>query len=342
MPAPAPASWLEGSRARVLAALLVVPVLLFGPILAAGQVFLPFLPVIGEPLAGENPSAAAEARRSIDATTGDRVYPFLVDQLAARAELRAGHLPTWEPLQTLGMPLFGGNVAGLGYPPNWLAFLVSPEHAAAPLALLALFLAGLGTWLFLRRLELDGRAALVGALGVQLGGFGIANLHYYMKVDSALWLPWALWALEGLARGKRWSATALVGALALSFLGGMVSISVFVLAASGVYALVRLGPWARAEGRRAGLVPLVRAAVLLALGVAGSAYWLLPVGEAAGASLRGAQPETLIDVPLPAGALDVPAPDPRASAIPRRRTTTLVAYWLTPSSMSAHARTPTC
>src|SRR5262245_32272860 len=240
-------SW---SRARLLAALLVAPVLLFGPMIAAGQVFLPFLPVCDEPLASENPAAAAEARRSVHAPTGDRVYPFLVDQLSARAELCAGHLPTWEPLQTLGMPLFGGNVAALGYPPNWLAFLVPPERAAAPLALFALFLAGLGTWLFLRRIELDARAALLGALGVQLGGFGLANLHYYMKVDSALWFPWALWAVEGLARGRRWSASALVGALALSFLGGMVSIAVFVLAATGLYALVRLGPWARpARGR---------------------------------------------------------------------------------------------
>ena len=178
---------------RWLVAIAVVPLLLFGPILAAGQVFLPFLPVVHEPLASENPAAAEVARREIHPTVGDRVYPFLVDQVAARAELRAGHLPTWEPLQTLGMPLFGGNIAALGYPPNWLAFLLPPERAAAPLALLALFLAGLGTWLFLSRLELDARAALLGAVGIQLGGFGLANLHYYMKVDSALWLPWALW-----------------------------------------------------------------------------------------------------------------------------------------------------
>ena len=102
------------SRLTLLVALLVVPLLLFGPMLAAGQVFLPFLPVVDEPLAGENPLAAAEAQRSRNVTMGDRTYPFLVDQIAARAELRSGHLPTWEPLQALGMPLFGGNIAALG------------------------------------------------------------------------------------------------------------------------------------------------------------------------------------------------------------------------------------
>lgn len=334
---PETASW---SRARVLAALLVVPLLLFGPILAAGQVFLPFLPVIDEPLAGENLAAAAEARRAIHATMGDRVYPFLVDQRAARAELADGHLPTWEPLQTLGMPLFGGNVAALGYPPNWLAFLIPPEYAAAPLALLALFLAGLGLFLFLTRLELDPRAALVGALGVQLGSFGLANLHYYMKVDSALWFPWALWAVEGLARGRRWSATALAGALALSFLGGMVSISVFVLGTTALYALVRLGPWARGSTARAGVPLLLRGAVFCALGVAGSAYWLLPVGEAAGASLRGDQPvETLVAGSLPpTSALGVLVPDLAGPPDdPTPGSNLPLVWWLTPASMSARA-----
>jgi hypothetical protein len=327
------------TRARLLAALAVVPVLLFGPILAAGQVFLPFLPVVHEPLASENPGAAEVARAEVHATMGDRVYPFLIDQRSAREELAAGHLPTWEPLQTLGMPLFGGNVAALGYPPNWLGFLLPPERAAAPLALLALFLAGLGTYLFLARLELDPRAALVAALGVQLGPFALANLFYYMKVDSALWLPWALWAIEGLARGRRFAGTALAFALALSFLGGMVSIAVFVLCASGLYALVRLWPFG---GERARALPwtLLRTFAFLALGVLGSAYWTLPVAEAAGASLRGSQSVagTVASALPPASALGVlvpdlagPPDDPTPSAdLP-------LAWWLTPAAQSVKA-----
>jgi hypothetical protein len=338
MAEPSPTARPPGSPLRWVAALLVAPQLLVGPIHAAGQVFLPFLPVVHEPLASENPAAAEVARREIHPTMGDRVYPFLVDQRAARAELLAGNLPTWEPLQTLGMPLFGGNIAALGYPPNWLAFLLPPERAAAPLALLALFLAGLGTWLFLRRLELDPRAALVGALGAELGGFGLANLHYYMKVDAALWLPWALWAVEGLARRARWSRTALVLALSLSFLGGMVSISVFVLAATGLYALARLGPWGRE--RAPAVRRLAQAALLGTLGVAGAAYWILPVGEAGRASLRGGQtpevtlanslpPTTSLGILVPelAGPSDDPTPN---GSLP-------LAWWLTPASMAARA-----
>jgi hypothetical protein len=325
------------SRAQLWIALLLVPVLLFGPILAAGQVFLPFVPVVDEPLSSEYPQVAAAARASVHATMGDRVYPFLVDQVAAREELRAGHLPTWEPLQTLGMPLFGGNVAALGYPPNWLAFVLPPERAAAPLAGLALFLAGLGTWLFLRRLELGVPASLCAVLGVELGGFALANLTYYMKVDSALWLPWALWALEGLARGKRWSATALVLALTLSFLGGMVSIAVFVLAAVALYALVRLGPWHAGERSPA---PLLRAAVLCLLGVAGAAYWIMPVAEAARASLRGAQSVEVsrANALPPTSALGLVVPDLAGPPDDATNGSDLpIVWWLTPASMSVRA-----
>src|SRR6185295_7729049 len=99
--------------------------------------------------------------------------------------------------------------------------------------------------------------------------------------------------------------------IALSFLGGMVSIAVFVLGATALYALVRLGPWQRARAEHAGALALARAALLCALGVAGSAYWLWPVGEAAAASLRGEQPSAVLvagSLP-PASALGVLVPD---------------------------------
>ena len=325
------------SRGRLVAALLLVPVLLFGPIVAAGEVFLPFLPAAHEPLASENPPAAAEALRAANGTMGDRVYPFLVDQLRARAELQAGSLPTWEPLQTLGMPLFAGNVAALGYPPNWLAFLLPPERAAAPLAALSLVLAGLGAWLFLRRIELDPRAALLGALGMQLGGYALANLFYYMKVDSALWFPWGLWAVEGLARGKRGSLLALVVSLALALLGGMVTIGAFVFAGVGLYALVRLGPeLVRARAAR----PLGLALLGLALGGAASAYWILPLSESAAHSSRGAvsyeasiatslPPTSVLGIVLPELVGPPGDPTPPAS-LP-------LAWWLTPAAQSARA-----
>ena len=62
-------------------------------------------------------------------------------------------------------------------------------------------------------------------MAFQLGPWGLANLYYFMKVDAALWLPWALWAVDGLAQRKRFSGLILTGALGLSLLAGMVTIA---------------------------------------------------------------------------------------------------------------------
>lgn len=327
------------SRVRWLAALAVVPLLLFGPLLASGEVFLPYLPAALEPLASENPVAAAEAAREANWTMGDRIFPFLTDQVGARGEVLDGHLPTWEPRQSLGMPLLGGQITGLLYPPNWLALLVPPERAAAPLAMLELLLAGLGMALFLSRLGLDPRAVLVGALAYQLGGWGLSNLFYYMKVDSALWLPWALWAVDGWRQQRRWSAVALVGALGLSALGAMVTVTAFVLAATALYALVRVGlaraPW-RARGRT-----LLALGVLCAVGVAAGAVQLLPLAESGRSSLRTEMSRAgVVELGLPlATALGVVVPDlagppSDATALPGRAP---LAFLLTPGDQVRRA-----
>src|SRR5215213_1021984 len=44
-----------------------------------------------------------------------------------RAALRAGDLPTWNPLQGLGFPTLANPLYGLFYPANWL-FLIIPER----------------------------------------------------------------------------------------------------------------------------------------------------------------------------------------------------------------------
>ncbi len=179
---------------RVPFLLLIVPVLLFVPLVIAGERFLPMLPRGEEPLRSEDVAASSAAMKDANYPQADRVFPVLTDQLAIADELRGGHLPTWQPRQGLGTPLFGGAIVGTAYPPNWIGFLLPPDHAAGPLALVTLLLAGTGMWLFLRRLGLSRGACVVGALSMQLGGWGIANLFYYMKVDAALWIPWSLWA----------------------------------------------------------------------------------------------------------------------------------------------------
>jgi hypothetical protein len=170
-----------GGRGSRLAGLLwlaaLAPTLFLGPTIVSGARLLPHLPVILQPLAGEHPAAAEEAQARVRYGPADRVFPTLSDQIVAAAELRRFDLPTWEPNLGLGVPLFASSIAGLGYPPNWLACVLPPDVAAGPLAWLSLALAGLGMGLFLRRLGLSGWAVAAGVVGVQASGLNGGRFH---------------------------------------------------------------------------------------------------------------------------------------------------------------------
>ena len=262
--------------------LLLAPLLLLGPALLPGARFLPQLPVGFEPLASEHPDAAVEAWIDANLVTSDRLFPILTDELAIRRELGAGRLPLWEPDFGMGAPLAAGTVVGPWYPPNWLRYALGPAAAGGWLALLSLYLAGLGACLFFERLGLAFGAAAVGAVGYQVAGFAAVNLHYVMKVDAALWLPWALWSIEGLITGKPRAGLALTLSIALALLAGFPQIGVFTAAAAGLYAL------GRALELRAA-APLARALVFVLLGVGAAAVQLLPMAQASAFGVRQPQ-----------------------------------------------------
>ena len=333
---------------RLALVLLVLPTLLLGPGMLRGERFLPHLPVLLEPLAAEQPQAAAEARGRVLYGPADRIFPTLSDQLVAREELGRADLPTWEPNLGLGVPLFANSIAGLAYPPNWLGLALPPDRAAGPLAWLTLVLAGLGMALFLGRLGLCEGAVAVGILALQGGGWGLSNLMYFMKVDAALWLPWSLWAVEGLVRGLRGSALALFLAVALSMLAGFPPIALFGALAAGLYGLVRLtdlgsgllGLQGVESGAVEGPILAARLVFVLVLGIAGGAWQLLPMAESMDGSMRGVKTrQTLTDQSLaPATLAGVAVPDfAGPPGVPNPSTGPPVAWWLTAPEDRARA-----
>ncbi len=274
--------------------LLAVPLLLIGPSLRPGHRFLPQAPVMYPPLSAEHPEAAARAAQGANLWTGDRIFPVLSDQRELRDRLRDGRGWIHDERSGLGQPLLGNVIHGPFYPPNLLLLLLPPDLAAAPLAILSLFLAGAGLWALLARLGLDERACLFGALALQSVGFGVANLHYGMKVDAALWLPWCLWAVEGLRTQQRGSGPFLALFSGLSALAGFPPIAAFTLGSAFLVGLLRL------RGRAA----LGRMVGGLGLGVALAAVQLSPTLAASLSSYR---------TPKDAAALAAEAAHPRAS-----------------------------
>ncbi len=271
------------ARLSWVLALLVIPLLLIAPSMRPGMRLLPGLPVASAPLAFEHPALAQDAIEGSNYSTADRLFPVLTDQIEARRQAQTGTIPTWDPHLGAGLPLFAGTIAAIAYPPNWLALVLPPAIAAAPLALLSLFLAGLGMALFLRRRGHGTSAILIGALAVQASTWASANLHYFMKVDAALWLPWMLWSLEGLAQNKRRSGPWLAVSVGLSLLAGFPPIAVFGIFTAGLFAVVR---FLQADARSRFAPLLAKSAGFVLLGLCIGSWQLLPTSEASSLSMR--------------------------------------------------------
>ncbi len=153
-----------------------------------------------------------------------------------------GQIPLWNPMILSGAPFAADPLSGLYYPPNWLAFAITPGVAFNLLAWLHLTWAGLGTWKLSRSLGISSGPAIVA--GLAFAGMpkliGHIGLGHVSLVFAVCWTPWILLAFgKAVERidGKRFRSAALAGAalgmiflidprwfLPMAFLSGVYSV----------------------------------------------------------------------------------------------------------------------
>jgi hypothetical protein len=144
-------------------------------------------------------------------------------------ELKAGHLPLWNPYSASGEPWLANPQTGVFYPPTWLFVVLRFETAYMLYLLLHLILLGCGAYLLFARRAPPG-AAIAGAVAIMLSGPVLSLLDVSNNFATLAWVPLVLWcALE-----DRWLGGAF--ALALAFLGGE---PFFAALAALLYVLLR-------------------------------------------------------------------------------------------------------
>jgi len=132
-------------------------------------------------------------------------------------QLRAGHLPLWNPHIAGGYPFFGGFQAALLYPLNWHYLFLPVERAINFDIVLHVYLCGVFFYIWALRRQLHPLACFVAAASVMLGGPFF--LHVYPGHLSPLavmaWAPVVLMATDELLQRPtlRWN---LIGALAVT------------------------------------------------------------------------------------------------------------------------------
>ncbi len=193
---------------------------------------------------------------------------------AARA-VRTGWFPLWTPDLFFGAPFFANYQSALLYPPSAILYLVPLPLGLSLFLGFHVFMAGLGMTRYLQRsCGLDPAPSLFGGVVFAFGGFLTSLIPLTNQLQVATWLPWVLEAGEECVStgGHRWFFQ-LTLLLALQWLGGAPEAALLTVAL-----LVGRGTWLVFSGKGAwGRLPLVAAAVILAVGV--SCVQLLPAAE---------------------------------------------------------------
>ena len=174
----------------------------------------------------------------------DVVYYFPLRGEMARA-IAQGRPGLWNPQEQCGTPLVADPQSAPLYPPTWL-FAVMPDKAAYSLNIfIALALAGLGAYLYLRKIGLGPLPTVFGATVFQYCGFMVGHRVHLSMICSASMLGFGLWAIESIRDRPRAAAAALPGIVFLALAGGHYPIVANMMLIWGAYLLLRGRPWRR-------------------------------------------------------------------------------------------------
>ncbi|MEK7569852.1 MAG: YfhO family protein [Patescibacteria group bacterium] len=210
-----------------------------------------------------------------------QAYPYHVFTNAA---IRQGKLPLWNPLIFAGTPFFANGQAAVLSPLKALFWSLPPAVSFTFSILGQFLLGGLGLYV------------CAGAWGWRRSSRILAGLAYVLSAPFVLWsttsimsavaawLPWLVWAIQGLHRTLAWRWVVGIALLTMAtFFSGQVQIGLLVMLVSGIWAVAF---WQRNQWqKRLGLFTIA-----FVLGIGLSAIQLLPIAEASRYAYRQPAP----------------------------------------------------
>jgi Bacterial membrane protein YfhO len=187
-----------------------------------------------------------------DPARGPR-YPAAVDEysfphvdwpwrVVEADQVRQGRLPLWNPYSSLGLPFPAEYQNQVFFPLEWVEMFGGPTLWGL-LLLVKMTLAGIGTYLLLRRLVDSDLAALAGAVLYTFSGYFLWLYTVTAFVNGAMLVPWLFLGILLLAAERRrvLAGCALTSlSVGLQFLAGQPQIAFISLVGASVYLLLML------------------------------------------------------------------------------------------------------
>src|SRR5665213_539591 len=156
--------------------------------------------------------------------------------------LEAHEWPLWMPGVLGGMPGIAACNLFFLYPSDLISTLAgwSVQTQFGLDAGLHVALAGIGMFLFLRRLDRSVSGALLGAFFFAVSGSEVSQLFggYYAFVEGIALVPWAFWAAHKACKERSWFAWGLCGlAFALQIMSISIQLFAYTFVAVGAFVL---------------------------------------------------------------------------------------------------------
>ncbi|MDP3983279.1 MAG: YfhO family protein [bacterium] len=208
-------------------------------------------------------------------------YPF---RKFTTEQLSQGQIPLWNPY------VFSGNIhlatyqSAVLYPLNVLYFVLPQIDAWSLLIVVQSIIAGIFTYLFLKKLSLSFKSSLFGTvLFVYSGWMTVWSQESLVIEHTALWLPMILYSIERLFSKYSYANwLLLVLGLSLSILAGFLQMTIYSFFLAGLWILYR---WKNKDRRQLKqLYPFIFG-LLVAILLVG--IYLVPAIEAFFGSPRG-------------------------------------------------------
>ena len=194
---------------------------------------------------------------------------------------RTGHLPLWNPEIFGGMPFVAAGSGDIFYP-TWLLRFVVPVTTAGNLSFsLHYILAGLFTYVLLRRLHVGWTGSVVGGLAYELTGLiaSYPSPGHDGKLFASTMLPLILLALVLALRDRRWQGYPLLAAATGLTLLGHFQLAYYSLIAAGLFALYLTLEQAGESGAGERVLRLGFALVAVLVGFGIAAIQIMPFFE---------------------------------------------------------------
>lgn len=192
---------------------------------------------------------------------GAPLLQFTPWHTAAKEIAFLGHFPLWNPWLGMGAPLLANYQSALLYPPNWILLATDVSWGQTLLVLLHLIWAGFGMALLARSVRLGAFAQAIAGLAYGMSGYLVARSGFLSINAAAAWLPWILFAAEGLSQKPKPRTVALLGlVLGLQWLSGHAQIAWYTLILAAAWVAYRTRFYSGSAGKA--VVSLVAAGVL--------------------------------------------------------------------------------